>query len=115
MRLFATAVAGKALGVIRNGFMLRILVGVVAGETTYAAITRIEATAFGQAVRLEADGWDSLDVNRFHVRSGAVAGAAEPHLVSRCPSAWIQDMGLLQLPGFHRAHMFGSRTMAAFA
>ena len=115
MRLFATAVAGKALGVIRNGLMLRILVGVVAGETTYAAITRIEATAFGQAVRLEADGWDPPGVNRFHVRSGPVAGAAEPHLISGRQSAGIKNMGLPQFPGLHGARVLGPWTMAAFA
>ena len=114
-RLLAAAVAGKAFGVVRGGLTLEVLVGVVAGEATTAAIARIEATAFGQAIRLEADGWDSLDVNRFHVRSGPVAGAAEPHLISGCQSAGIKDKGLLQFATLHRARVCGPRTMAAFA
>src|SRR5438552_13010373 len=103
-RPLAAAVAGQAFGVVRSGFTHQVLVGVVAGEAAYAAIARIEATAFGQAVGLEADGWDSLDVNRFHVRSSPVAGAAKPHLISGRQSAGIKNMGLLQFPGFHSAH-----------
>ena len=89
--------------------------GVVAGEAAYAAIARIEATAFGQAVGLEADGWDPVDMNRFHVRSGPVAGAAKPHLISGCQSAGIKNMGLPQFPGLHGARVLGPWTMAAFA
>src|SRR5438094_3756743 len=104
-RPLAAAVAGQAFGVVRSGFTLQVLVGVMAGKATTAAITRIEATAFGQAVWLEADGWDSLDGKPFQERTSRLAAAAKPHSTSGRQSAGIKTMGLLQFPAVRRVHL----------
>jgi hypothetical protein len=88
------AVASQAFRVVKGGIALRLLMGVMTGQATDAAIARIEAKAFGQAVRLEADGYDSLCLNCFHVRSGPVAGAAKPDQVSGCQGSRVENPGI---------------------
>ncbi len=80
----APAVASLAFGVVKSWLMLRIPMRVVAGQATDPAIKRTEAPAFGQAVRLETHGCDSLGLNGFDVRSRTMAGATELYKVSGC-------------------------------
>jgi hypothetical protein len=56
--------------------------GVMAGQATDPAITRIEARAFRKPVRLEADSYDPLRLNLLHVRSRPVAGATKLYQVA---------------------------------